>query len=157
MPWAALTLVALTATMARAQMPTEAQKEAIRASCRSDYQRLCASVPPGGQASLSCLQRNLPGLSGACQAAVGAVGRPSGPAGSSAAATPPAAPAASAPPAAAGSAARGGRPAVACGADVRTFCRDTPPGGGRILQCLRQNGPSLSPGCRDSLMATSAR
>ena len=62
-----------TATPGFSQAPTDAQRSAIRAQCRSDYEAHCASVPPGGAASLQCLQQNMSGLSPGCQAAVRAV------------------------------------------------------------------------------------
>ena len=62
-----------TATPGFSQAPTDAQRGAIRAQCRSDYEAHCASVPPGGAASLQCLQQNMSGLSPGCQAAVRAV------------------------------------------------------------------------------------
>lgn len=148
--WAALALLT-GAAAAQAQIPTEAQKEAIRASCRADYQRLCSSISPGGQASLSCLQRNLSALSGACQSAVGAIGRAPGSSSAPATRTAPATAAAETP------APGRGRFVAACGTDVQSFCRDIPPGQGRMLRCLRENGPSLSPGCRDSLASLAGR
>ena len=71
----ALLVAALFATAAPAfaQAPTDAQKSAIRSACRSDYQAHCASVPPGGEASLQCLQKNMSSLSSACQSAVRAI------------------------------------------------------------------------------------
>ena len=39
----------------------------------------------------------------------------------------------------------------ACGGDVRALCGDVPPGGGRIIQCLAAQAPSLSPACADVL------
>jgi len=44
------------------QAPTDAQRNAIRSECRSDYEAHCASIPPGGAASLQCLQKNISGL-----------------------------------------------------------------------------------------------
>ncbi|MBI3700526.1 MAG: hypothetical protein HY242_08810 [Afipia sp.] len=69
----ATTIVAGTAAAAVAQQPTDAQRSAIRSSCRSDYEANCASVPPGGMASLQCLQKNMAKLSAACQSAVSAI------------------------------------------------------------------------------------
>ena len=68
------TMLAANAADAVAQQPTQAQTNAIRQSCRSDYQAHCASVPTGGSAALQCLQQNMPGLSPSCQSAVSAVG-----------------------------------------------------------------------------------
>ena len=47
--------------------------------CRSDYEAHCASIPPGGKASLQCLQQNMSSLSSGCQAAVRAVEAPAAP------------------------------------------------------------------------------
>jgi hypothetical protein len=60
-------------TLALAQAPTDAQRDAMRSACRADYEAHCASVPPGGAASLQCLQKNLQSLSSGCQTAVRAI------------------------------------------------------------------------------------
>ena len=59
-----------------AQAPTDAQREAIRSACRSDYIAHCSSVPPGGLESLQCLQKNMSSLSGSCKSAVNAMEAP---------------------------------------------------------------------------------
>jgi hypothetical protein len=59
-----------------AQAPSQAQREAIKSNCRSDYMAHCSSIPPGGAASLECLQKNMSSLSGACASAVKAVSAP---------------------------------------------------------------------------------
>src|SRR5689334_15510842 len=64
---------------AGAQQPSQAQANAIRQSCRSDYQAHCASVPTGGTAALQCLRTNIASLSPACQSAVGATERATAP------------------------------------------------------------------------------
>jgi cell division septation protein DedD len=63
----------LAASQAVAQAPTDAQRSAIKASCRSDYMAHCSSVQPGGAAALQCLQKNMASLSSGCQSAVKAV------------------------------------------------------------------------------------
>src|SRR4051794_2189844 len=83
-------LLCCLAGQAAAQQPTQAQRDAIRQSCRSDYQSYCADVPSGGQASLQCLQQHQAELSPSCQSAVTAIGTQHAPAASQAA--PPAAP-----------------------------------------------------------------
>ena len=60
----------------------------IRSQCRSDYKAHCASVPPGGEASLQCLQKNMSSLSRGCQAAVRAVEPPAAPKAEAAPAAP---------------------------------------------------------------------
>ena len=57
-------------TPALAQAPSEAQREAIKSQCRSDYMAHCSSIPPGGEASLQCLQKNMASLSAGCAGAV---------------------------------------------------------------------------------------
>ncbi|HAP13653.1 MAG TPA: hypothetical protein DCR50_22895, partial [Afipia sp.] len=66
-------IVLATAMSAISQQPTDEQRNAIRSACRSDYEANCASVPPGGAASLQCLQKNISKLSGSCQQAVKAI------------------------------------------------------------------------------------
>ncbi len=53
--------------------PTEAQKEAVKSACRSDYMAHCSSVTPGGEEALQCLAKNMSSLSGSCQSAVKAI------------------------------------------------------------------------------------
>ena len=70
MLWTIVASLSLAAMPARSQQPTSAQRDAIRSACRADYEAHCASVPPGGAASLQCLQQNMSALSSACQMAV---------------------------------------------------------------------------------------
>lgn len=91
-----VTVVLAAASPAFSQV-TDAQRSAIRSSCRSDYQAHCASVTPGGAEALQCLQKNTASLSPACRTAVRAVEPPAPP---KAEAAPPAPKAEQAPPAA---------------------------------------------------------
>src|ERR1700693_8242 len=93
--WASTVVILFAAgTAAYSQAPTDAHRSAIRSQCRSDYEAHCASVPPGGKASLQCLQKNMSSLSSGCQAAVRAVEAPAPPTAKS----PPAPPKAKSPP-----------------------------------------------------------
>ena len=123
--------------LAFAQQPTPAQQNAIRQSCRSDFQALCAGVQPGGSAALQCLEQNAASVSPGCRQALAAVG--GGGSGSS------------------------GAPRMTmreelmltraeCGPDFRTYCQRVEPGGGRALKCLEANGASLTPACQQALM-----
>ena len=56
-----------------AQQPTEAERDAIRSACRSDFMAHCASVQPGGKEALECLLHNDSKLSAPCKSAVFAV------------------------------------------------------------------------------------
>ena len=121
---------AIFATAALAQAPSQAQRDAIKAQCRSDYMAHCSSVPPGGEASLQCLQKNMSSLSSSCQSAVRAVEAPAAPAATTAKPAE-AAPAKSAAPAAATTAApksaepkaTAAQPTSAQASAIRSACR----------------------------------
>lgn len=40
---------------------------------------------------------------------------------------------------------------AACQADLQTLCAGVQPGGGRIMQCLKQNRDKLSAGCKSAM------
>jgi hypothetical protein len=173
-------IVAMT-TPAFAQAPTDAQREAIRSACRSDYIAHCSSVPPGGLESLQCLQKNMSSLSGSCKSAVNAVEAPApapaaksetpaaAPKAETPAATESAKPATTAAPAAATPApapkAAASAPAKkssdaqvaairsACRSDYPKVCAGVPPGGAPALQCLDKNKSKVSSGCQQALNA----
>lgn len=158
-PLVRLTLIAglicgaLTAP-AGAQRPSQAQTDAIRQSCRGDYQAHCAGVPTGGSAALQCLQRNLASLSPPCQTAVSATeggGAPNPPSTASQGGPPPSSSAPMAPREQAAMMRR------ACGGDFRALCHGVRPGGGRALACLADHQESLSPPCREAMAAAHGR
>jgi len=154
------------ATPAYSQAPTDAQRSAIRAECRSDYQAHCASIPPGGMASLQCLQKNMSSLSSGCQSAVRAVGTPS-----ESKAEPPTAPAkAESVPAVTPKSESAATPATptkkpsngniaairsACRSDYMRVCAGVPTGGAPALQCLEKNKSRVSPACQKAVAAVS--
>ncbi|HJS85890.1 MAG TPA: hypothetical protein VJ779_10560 [Acetobacteraceae bacterium] len=140
--FAPVALAAALAGTASAQQPSQAQINAIRQSCRADYQAHCAGVPTGGQAALQCLQRNAASLSPPCQQSVAAIGGGAAPPREAAAAAPPMSPREKA-----------AMLRQSCAMDYRAHCRGIPPGGGRALTCLEDNSQSLSPRCQDALMA----
>jgi hypothetical protein len=156
------------ATPALSQGPSEAQREAVKSECRSDYMAHCSSVPPGGEASLQCLAKNMSSLSAACQGAVRAVEAAAAPKTESAPAA--AAPAAAtakpatepaAPKAAATTAAKQPTDAQvsairsACRSDYPKVCAGVPTGGAPALQCLEKNKAKLSAGCGKAVAAAS--
>ena len=53
--------------------PTAAQKDAVRANCRSDFISHCRGVTPGGVEALNCLRQNSAKLAPACKQAVDAI------------------------------------------------------------------------------------
>ncbi|PPQ35213.1 cysteine rich repeat-containing protein [Rhodopila globiformis] len=127
------------AGQAAAQQPTQAQRDAIKESCRSDYQAYCASVPSGGEASLQCLQQHLTGLSPSCQSAVSAVSTQHAPT------------AMQAPPPAMSRRQQATMMRRACGRDFAKYCSEVKPGEGRALACLEGNQSRLSPACKSAL------
>lgn len=155
-------------TLALAQAPTDAQRNAIRSACRADYEAHCASVPPGGAASLQCLQKNLQSLSSNCQTAVRAVDTAAAP---KAEATPKAKPAAAgAKPAAESTAPKEAATTnatkqptsaqisavrTACRSDYMKVCSGVPTGGAPALQCLEKNKAKVSTSCQQAVNAAS--
>jgi hypothetical protein len=165
------------ATPAFAQAPSDAQKAAIKSNCRNDYMAHCASIPPGGAASLQCLQQNMASLSSACASAVKAVGgasetkaEPAAPAEETksepavtepakSAAEPAAEPTAKSSTKAAGAPA--GKPSSAqiaairsnCRSDYPKVCAGVPTGGAPALQCLEKNKAKLSAACEKAVAA----
>jgi hypothetical protein len=145
------------AAPAAAAAPTDQQKAAIRASCRSDFMSHCAGVQPGGAEALQCLKRNEAQLSATCRSAVAAIGG-----GGAGAAAPSGAPAAAAAPAPIGPMpVLRPREALAivqiCSAEVRSLCAGVPFGGGRVITCLAENASRLSPSCYGALSAAASR
>lgn len=158
--WLALAAFMSTAP-AMSQAPTQAQRDAIKSQCRNDYIAHCSSVPPGGEASLQCLQKNMASLGPGCASAVKAV---EAPAAAPAAAKTDAAPATTAAkPAdtAAPKAAAAGKPSSAqisairsaCRSDYPKVCAGVPTGGAPALQCLEKNKAKLSPACEKAVAA----
>jgi hypothetical protein len=45
----------------------------------------------------------------------------------------------------------------ACGTDAKRLCKDVRPGGGHILQCLREHESDLSAGCREVAVLPAAK
>jgi hypothetical protein len=171
-PWLSVAAILATVAPAFAQAPSQAQRDAIKSQCRSDYMAHCSSVPPGGEASLQCLQKNMSSLSSSCQSAVRAVEAPAAattakPAETAApkatvpAAATTAAPKAAEPKAAAAPAA--GQPSSAqisairsaCRSDYPKVCAGVPTGGAPALQCLEKNKAKLSAGCEKAVSAAS--
>jgi len=138
--------------------PNPRQLSAIRAACRSDFMAHCSGVQPGGAAALQCLQKNSTLLSASCHNAVAAIdgSAPAAAAGAAAAATPAATVAALGPIAPM-------RPRLAlailriCDAEQRSLCSGVEPGAGRMMSCLAENAPSLSPRCYAALSAVARR
>jgi hypothetical protein len=157
------TAMFMVATPAFSQAPTDAQRSAIRSECRSDYEAHCASIPPGGAASLQCLQKNMSSLAPGCQAAVRAVEAPAAapkadtaPAAAPKAETAPAAPAPAK--SAATTMAKPGSAQIsairsACRSDYPKVCAGVPTGGAPALECLEKNKARVSASCQKAVAA----
>ncbi|SDI93581.1 MULTISPECIES: hypothetical protein [Bradyrhizobium] len=158
------------AAPAFSQAPTQAQRDVIKSECRSDYMAHCSGIPPGGEASLQCLQKNMSSLAPGCQSAVKAVEAPAAPKAEAAPAekktetapaTETAAPKTSTAAAAAPKAAAAKQPTSAqisairsaCRSDYPKVCAGVPTGGAPALQCLEKNRAKLSAGCEKAVAA----
>jgi hypothetical protein len=170
--WALLTVaIFATAAAGLAQAPSQAQRDAIKSQCRSDYIAHCSSIPPGGEASLQCLQKNMSSLSASCKSAVQAVEAPAEPKAETAPSAPATPKTESAPAAAttkpetAAHAAAASTTAKqpsgaqisairsACRSDYPKVCAGVPTGGAPALQCLEKNKAKLSAGCEKAVTA----
>src|SRR5580693_9166961 len=165
-------LLALSHEQVSAQQPTQAQRDAIRAACRSDFMANCSGVQPGGRDAFECLLRNDAKLSPSCQAAVNAAApKPAEPAATAAPA--PAAPAQSetAPPDAKAERAPPGiqvAPPEAQNEQLKTVqqactlndfvahCSWIAPNNPEILLCLKANAADLSPNCQAAVQSLPA-
>src|ERR1700730_6033786 len=82
-------LLALLPNQVSAQAPTQAQRDAIRAACRSDFMANCFGVQPGGKEAFECLLQNDAKLSPSRRTALTAPARkPAEPAAAAPAAAP---------------------------------------------------------------------
>ncbi|MGO7975935.1 hypothetical protein ACC705_33675 [Rhizobium ruizarguesonis] len=146
--------VVLSAGVAFAQAPTEEQRNAIKAECRSDFIAQCSGVTPGGIEALTCLQQHNATLSAGCRKAVSAVSKPK----STSAEPAPAAPAttgATTPVPAMAAPTQAQRNAVksACQRDFMAQCSGVTPGGTEALSCLQQHNAALSAPCQQAVAA----
>jgi len=168
-------LLALLPSQVSAQQPTQAQRDAIRAACRSDFVANCSGVQPGGKEAFECLLRNDAKLSPSCQTAVNAAApKPAEPATAAAPAAPAgAAPANSetassagkveqAPPGIQVAPAEAHNDALktvqqACTlADFVAHCSWIAPNNPEILLCLKANTADLSPNCQAAVQSLPA-
>jgi Cysteine rich repeat len=171
----ALTAATLAVATPSFAQPTEAQKEAVKSACRSDFMAHCASVQPGGEAALQCLAKNMSSLSAGCASAVKAIEASAEPKSEPAKSEP--APAAAAPaepktetakpaaepkgeskPATTTAAKKPTDAQVAairsaCRGDYPKVCAGVPTGGAPALECLEKNKARVSAGCGKALAA----
>ena len=116
-----LVLVLLALTVVGANVSAAAQDR----PCLADIKRLCPSATPGTPAARQCIQNNFQQLSDACKARLGGAGR-------------------------------GGQRNIrqmlaACQDDLKKFCKDVQPGGGRFAACLHGHEAELAGACKAAL------
>jgi hypothetical protein len=129
-----------------------AQGNPIIQACRPDIPQVCYGVPFGGGRVIRCLRDHAAQVSPNCAQALAAAPAPIG-------APPPGPPGAvSAPeigaPPASGAVGAGFR--QACQQELQLYCRESAPGGGRLIRCLREHNTQLSIGCAQTLLAVRA-
>lgn len=95
--------------------------------CAADAKKLCPDTPAGGGRLQACLRAHESELSTECRNQLVGVRREAGVFMS------------------------------ICRADVTRFCKDVPPGGGRLIACLQAKETSLSPECREALHKRAVR
>jgi hypothetical protein len=96
-------------------------------ACKEDSAKFCKDVKPGGGRLSQCLKTHESELAPACRESM----------------------------AAARAKVRDAH--EACADDVQKFCEQVKPGGGRVIQCLKQNEKGLSPECRAKMGAAGKR
>jgi hypothetical protein len=99
----------------------ESAYSAGRDACEEDVAKFCKDVRPGGGRIAACLKAHENELSPSCKASVGEARK------------------------------KAWDWQQACAADASRFCKDTKPGGGRILKCLAANERDLDPRCKQAL------
>ncbi|MEM6621541.1 MAG: cysteine rich repeat-containing protein [Pseudomonadota bacterium] len=105
-------------------IPATAQSQGLFEACGTDIEELCANVEPGEGRISACLYAHNSVLSDQCHAATEPVALLLERVFDRMQAT-----------------------YAACGEDIAEFCGDIAPGGGRVLQCLKANGETISVGC----------
>lgn len=120
-------LIASFAILAGACAGTAAAQSDERgaAACRSDAEKFCKDVKPGGGRIITCLQQHESALSGACRESL-EKGKKR----------------------AAQAKERYEEFAEACKDDAPKVCKGVQPGEGRVLRCLVEKKDQLSPACR---------
>lgn len=109
----------------------EDYREGVHAAmeaCGPDAEKLCKDVKPGGGRVVACLKQHEAELSPECKAVGGKIRERRG---------------------------EGREKArelgAACRGDAQKLCAGIKPGGGRIIECLKQHEADVSPGCASEL------
>lgn len=105
----------------------EEVREAMEA-CKPDAEKFCKDVKPGGGRVVACLKQHKSELSAECKAAGGKVHEER-----------------------AERREQGREAMAACKPDAQKLCAGVKPGGGRIIECLKQHQADLSASCAGEL------
>ncbi|MBI1811069.1 MAG: hypothetical protein HY035_01100 [Nitrospirae bacterium] len=89
--------------------------------CADDVAKFCKDVQPGGEGIAKCLKEHANELSPGCKENIAATKQ------------------------------KMQAFSETCKNDMSKFCKDVKPGGGQILQCLKQHESELSPECKANL------
>ena len=95
------------------------------AACKSDIDKFCKDIAPGGGRIMKCLKEHQAELSDACKTHVE-----------------------SSPSRVQGREHYLQQAGAACKSDIDKFCKDMAPGGGRIMKCLKEHQADLSDACK---------
>ena len=122
-----LYLLLCAAALAVPAVAVEGQKsktkgaDALSPACNADVEKLCKDVVAGGGSALMCLKERGDELSDGCRASFAKKKKEL----------------------------LEKNPALnACAADMKQFCSDEEPGGGRIVACMKAHKDEVSPACR---------
>jgi hypothetical protein len=108
----------------------EQQAQTFKTACAADLKQYCADIVPGKGRELLCLKAHEPTVSQSCSAALSELPRWGH---------------------------HGEHGAFkACKADVKSFCADVQPGGGRLIACLNNHAADVSPACKSTLASIPA-
>jgi hypothetical protein len=150
-------LIALAFDLVAAQNVTQAERDAIRSACRSDFISNCSGVEPGGREALECLRQNDAKLSAPCKSAVATLTQKPEPGTGESAATTPKSPAVE-------TAAQTSQTQddqlkkirQACTIDdLMAHCSWIAPSSPEVVLCLKANAAELSPSCRGAVGSSS--
>jgi hypothetical protein len=94
-------------------------------ACKGDVDQFCKDVKPGGGRIAHCLKTNSANVSAGCKQAIADAKEKF--------------------------AANAKNASADCKDDIAKFCKDVKPGGGRILECLKDNQAQISPVCSSTL------
>ncbi|MBF0558295.1 MAG: cysteine rich repeat-containing protein [Nitrospirae bacterium] len=89
--------------------------------CADDIAKFCKGIQPGGGRIAACLKEHQNDLSASCKGKMAEARQ------------------------------KGAEMNKACHDDAAKFCKDVKPGGGRIVQCLKQHSSDLSIPCKEAL------